>query len=318
MMDGTVLVTGGSGFIGRRVVAALSEAGMTVRVLVHRNLPEGGLPDGVETVEGDILDPESLARVCDGVGAVVHLVAVVRESGDRTFHRVNVEGVRNMLAAASAAGVERFVYASTIGATSDPEIPYLHSRWTAEQDVANSGLDHTIVRFSVGFGTGDEFFNVLAAQAKLSPLVPVAGTGNNRFQPIAAEDAAQCLLEALRRDDMVGRTVEAGGPSHYTYNELVDLIAETLEVKIVKVHVPLPLMRPAVALMEALAPRPPVTAEQLKMIAIDNVTDADAVERDFGFAPQPLEGNLGYLRDIRLRDALKINLGFMPSRVRDH
>ena len=159
---------------------------------------------------------------------------------------------------------------------------------------------------------------MLAAQAKLFPLVPVAGTGTNRFQPIAAEDAARCLLEALRRDDMVGRTVEAGGPSHYTYDELVELVADTLGVKIAKVHVPLPLMRPAVALMEALAPRPPVTAEQLKMIAVDNVTDADAVEQEFGVAPRPLEGNLDYLRDIRLRDALKINLGFMPSRVRDH
>ena len=318
MTDSTVLVTGGSGFIGRRVVAVLADAGIAVRALVHRNVPEGGLPDGVETVEGNVLDPESLARACDGVGAVVHLVAVVRESGDRTFERVNVEGARNVLAAASEAGVERFVYASTIGATSDPEIPYLHSRWTAEQDVANSGLAHTIVRFSVGFGPGDEFFNVLAAQAKLFPLVPVAGSGGNRFQPIAAEDAARCLLEALRRDDTVGRTIEAGGPAHYTYDELVDLIADTLGVRIAKIHVPLPLMRPAVALMEALAPRPPVTSEQLKMIAFDNVTEIDSVERNLGFAPRPLEGNLDYLLDVRLRDALKINLGFMPSRVRDH
>ena len=318
MPETTVLVTGGTGFIGRRVVAGLADAGLAVRALVHRNVPEGGLPDGVETVEGNVLDTESLARACDGVGAVAHLVAVVRESGDRTFHRVNVEGTRNMLEAASAAGVERFVFASTIGATSDPEIPYLHSRWAAEQDVVSSGLAHTIVRFSVGFGPGDEFFNVLAAQAKLFPLVPVAGSGMNGFQPIAADDAARCLVEALRRDDTVGRTIEAGGPAHYSYDELLDLIAETLGVKIVKVHVPLPLMRPAVALMEALAPRPPVTGEQLKMIAVDNVTDVDSVERNFGFAPRPLEGNLDYLRDIGLHDALKINLGFMPSRVRDH
>ena len=148
--------------------------------------------------------------------------------------------------------------------------------------------------------------------------MPVAGSGGNRFQPIAAEDAARCLLEALRRDDTVGRTIEAGGPAHYTYDELVDLIADTLGVSIAKVHVPLPLMRPEVALMEALAPRPPVTSEQLRMIAFDNVTEIDSVERNLGFAPRPLEGNLDYLRDVRLRDALKINLGFMPSRVRDH
>ena len=318
MPETTVLVTGGTGFIGRRVVAALADAGFGVRALVHRNVPEGGLPDGVEAVEGNVLDPESLAGACDGVGAVAHLVAVVRESGDRTFHRVNVEGTRNMLDAAAGAGVERFVFASTIGATSDPEIPYLHSRWTAEQDVASSGLAHTIVRFSVGFGPGDEFFNVLAAQARLFPLVPVAGSGANRFQPIAAEDAARCLVEALSRGDTVGRAIEAGGPAQYSYDELLDLVARTLGVKIAKVHLPLQLMRPAVALMETLAPRPPVTGEQLKMIAVDNVTEVDSVEHNFGFAPRPLEGNLEYLRDVRLRDALKINLGFMPARVRDH
>ncbi len=318
MLSKPVLVTGATGFIGRRVVASLVADGKMVRALVHRNPSEGVLLDGVETVEGDVLDPDSLGRAVEGTGAVVHLVAVVRERGDNTFRRVNFDGTRNVLRAASAADVQRFVFASTIGATSDPEIPYLHSRWMAEQEVANNSVPHVIVRFSVGFGEGDEFFNVLAAQAKLFPVVPIAGRGTNRFQPISADDAARCVVEALREDFEAERTVEAGGPSQFTYDELVELVAETLGVRIAKVHMPLQLIRPVASLLETVAPRPPVTTEQLKMIAVDNVTDERSVEQSFGFAPRPLTGNLDYLRQIGLRDALRINLGFMPAGVRDH
>ncbi len=313
-----ILVTGATGYLGRRVVAALAASALPVRALVHTHAMEGVLPDGVETVQGDVLDSESLALACGGTGTVIHLVAVVRESGRNTFRRVNFAGTRNLLRAASDAGVERFVYASTIGASSDPAVPYLSSRWMAERETTDSGIPYTIVRFSVGFGEGDEFFTVLAAQAKLFPLVPVAGKGANRFQPIAADDAARCLVEALQRDDTIGRTIEAGGPSQYTYDELMDLVAETLGVRIAKAHIPLWLMRPAAAVIQALAPRPPVTTEQLKMIALDNVTELSSVKESFGFTPRPLSGNLDYLREIGLRDALRINLGFMPAHLRDH
>ena len=120
--------------------------------------------------------------------------------------------------------------------------------------------------------------------------MPVAGGGANRFPAHRGPTTRQCLLEALRRDDTVGARSKRAARRTYTYDELLDLVAGTLGVKIVKAHVPLQLMRPAVALMEALAPRPPVTGEQLKMIAVDNVTDVDSVERNFGFAPRPLEG----------------------------
>jgi NADH dehydrogenase len=114
---------------------------------------------------------------------------------------------------------------------------------------------------------------VLAAQVKLSPLVPVVGDGKTRFQPIAVEDIARCLVEACERDDTVERTIEAGGSAYYTYEEILDLIAGTLGAKISQVHIPLALMKPAVAVMEALTPRPPVTREQLKMLDLDNTTE---------------------------------------------
>lgn len=314
-----ILVTGAAGFVGRRVVSELASRGQTVRALVRTPSTASVLGEsGAELVMGDLLNADSLRDACEGVERVVHLAAVIREQGDRTFRRVNYDGTVNLLEAATAAGVQRIVYASTIGASSEPELPYLYSRWMAEQEVVRSTLAHTMVRFSAGFGEGDEFFNVLAAQVKLFPLVPVAGDGSARFQPIAVEDVARCLVAAVEREDMAGQTIEVGGPEHYTYDEILDLIAETIGAKIVKVHVPPALMKPPIGFLETVTPRSPVTLEQLKMLNIDNVTSADSVQTAFGFTPRSLRDGLGYVRKLSLRDALKINLGFMPRHIRDH
>ncbi len=272
----------------------------------------------VEVVQADVLDAESLERACGGVDAVVHMVAVVRETAGLSFHRVNYDGTVNLLRAAEAAGVQRFVHASTIGASSDPAVPYLYSRWMAEQEIERSPLAGTILRFSVGFGEGDEFFNVLAALVKASPVVPIAGDGTARFQPIAADDAARCLAAAVDDDRLSGQVLELGGPAHHTYDEMIDIIAETVGVRTAKVHIPLDVFGPVVSVMEALMPRTPVTSEQLKMLGIDNTTALDSVDASFGFAPRPMKGNIDYVKRMTYLDALKINLGFMPDYIRDH
>ena len=314
-----VLVTGSTGFIGRRVVRALASGGHSVRAAARsasRGAMFGDLD--VEVVQADVLDADSLRRGCEEMEAVVHMVAVVRETGGMTFQQVNYGGSVSLLRAAEAAGVRRFVHASTIGASSDPEVPYLYSRWMAEQEIERSPMASTVLRFSVGFGEGDEFFNVLAALVKASPVVPIAGDGSARFQPIAADDAARCLAAAVDDQGKSGQVLDLGGPSHHTYDEMIDIIAQTLGVKTAKVHVPLEAFRPIVHVMEALMPRPPVTTEQLKMLGIDNTTALDSVEAGFGFAPRPMKGNIDYVKKMTYGDALKINLGIMPAHIRDH
>lgn len=314
-----VLVTGSTGFIGRRVVRALADNGHSVRAAARSESRGAMFGDlGVEVVQADVLDAESLGRACERVDAVVHMVAVVRETGGLTFHRVNYEGTLNLLRAAEAAGAQRLVHASTIGASSDPAVPYLYSRWMAEQEIERSQIASTVLRFSVGFGEGDEFFNVLAALVKASPVVPIAGDGRARFQPIAADDAARCLAASVDDDGIAGRVLELGGPEHHTYDEMIDIISQTVGVRTAKVHVPLEVFAPIVSVMEALMPRPPVTSEQLKMLGIDNTAALDSVEASFGFTPRPMKGNIDYVKRMTYVDALKINLGIMPAQIRDH
>ena len=314
----TILVTGASGFIGRRVVQALVLKEYNVRALLHTPDRRSLLPDGVEIAYGDVLDVDSLVDACVGVSVVVHLAAVIRESGRFTFQHVNYEGTRNLLRAAVICGIGRFVYASTMGANSDAAIPYLYSRWMAEQEVSLSDVPSVVLRFSAGFGEGDGFFNLLAAQVKLFPMVPIVGDGQVRFQPIAADDMAMCLGYACVMDHLDGKTLDLGGPEYYTYDQIVDLVAETLGVRISKVHVPVWLAGVGVAVMETFMPRSPVTREEIRVLRLDSTTELGSVEKNFGFVPRPLQCGIGYIRNIGLGDALRINLGFMPWQIRDH
>ena len=172
-----VLVTGATGFVGRSVVTQLLEAGHQVAALTRDPNRATALPaSGVMVVKGDVLDAASLARACEGAEAVIHLVAVIRESGrSQTFSSINVEGTRNVLSDAAKSGVGTVVHASTVGAVDDPGLPYMRSRWQAEQLVVDSGIPFSILRFSVAFGAGDEFINPLAAMVKALPVAPLPG-----------------------------------------------------------------------------------------------------------------------------------------------
>ncbi len=312
-----ILVTGATGFIGRRVVQRLVSQRKNVRALT-RGSAAFMLPWGVRPAIGDVLNPQSLTSAMQGVDTVVHLAAVIREIGDRTFQRVNYEGTKNVLEAADKAEVGRIICVSTVGSTSDPEVPYLYSRWMAEQEIARSELSHTVVRFTIGFGEGDEFINRLAAIIKMSPLTPVLGDGQSVLQPISADDVARCVVESIDRYDLEGKTVDIGGSESFTYDELIDFLADTLGVKVAKVHVPVGVASPVADFMESLSPSPPVTREQLKMIAVAGNTGLDSVERQFGFQPLSIRGNVDYIFKISIGDAMRMNLGFIPSHIRDH
>ena len=315
-----VLVTGATGFVGRRVVQELLDRNHQVRCLVHTPGRERIFqPRSVDVQYGAVSDPDALVSACQGVEQVVHLVGIIRQGQGSTFSRVNHQGTANLVKAAGAVGsVRHFVHLSAIGAASNRRYPYLYSKWQGEQEVINSGLPYTVLRSSLMFGPGDEFINALAALVRISPLVPVVGLGRNRLQPIAVDDVARCVALAVDRDDLKGKTIEIGGPEQLSYNQIVGLVAQTMGKRRLRIHIPVWLMRINVALMERLLPRPPITTEELRMLPLRNVAEVDTVEETFGFTPRPMAGNLDFAKSIGFRDGLKVSLGFMPSHIRDH
>ncbi|MDE2861660.1 MAG: complex I NDUFA9 subunit family protein [Chloroflexota bacterium] len=312
-----ILVTGATGFVGRNVVRALRTRGRDVRCLVRSPGRARRIVDyGVELAYGDVTDPPSVARAMDGVDAVVHLVAVIRERGRRTFDLVNRQATETVAYEARLAGVRHMVHVSAIGAQEDPAYPYLNSKWQGEQAVLRSGVVYTIIRPSLLFGEGDEFVNTLAGMVRAFPIVPVAGTGKTVLQPISVEEVGAIVAEVAGDPRFGGRTIEIGGPQRLTYDEIVDVVKRTLGVRRLKVHIPLSLMFAAVRVMEAVIPNPPATTNQLRMLALDNVTDEPPVESVFRIKPRTLEGNVGYIRTMSYLEALRVALGFMPGRIR--
>jgi NADH dehydrogenase len=317
--DIKVAVTGASGFLGRQVVRSLVERKYKVRAIVHRKqTPEMLDAPGVEVFVGDVQDLEIMRQAVKGCDWLIHLAAILRERGGITYRMVNELGTGMVFAAAKTAKISRAVNVSAIGAAPDSPTPYLTSRWIGERVAQKSGVATATVRFSALFGEGDEFINALAALVRLSPVVPIAGSGKNRFQPLAVDDAAEAVVSAIEGGVRPGSIVDLGGPEILTYNEIVDTVAAELNRKILKVHAPLGALYPLAALAQRIIKTPPVTTAQLKMLRGDSVPSGSHFEAITDYAPRPLAGNINYIQKLTLSDAIRIAVGKMPRHIRDH
>ena len=287
-----VVVTGGTGFVGPHVVQRLVDDGHTVRVLEHTAGSSAALPNQ-EAVQGEMTDAESLRRAAEGQEVVVHLVALLAGSPEE-FQRVMEEGTRDLIAAARDAGVRRFVLMSALGTTEETKdlVPYYHAKWQMEQDVKSSGLEHVIFRPSFVFGRGGGALEQFKRIAKLSPVTPIVGPGTQRIQPIWVDDVAAYFAAGVVKAEAANRTFELGGPDVVTWNEFWSRLKQAQGARRPSVHVPFGLMRMQAAVLEKL-PKPPVTRDQLKMLAAgDNtVTNSDAVDT-FGLPLVPLDEQL--------------------------
>ncbi len=275
-----ILVTGGTGFVGPRVVHALRAHGHDVRALVRRTDRGAQLAGwGAELVSGDVTDPASLTAAAAGCTHVVHLVAIIR-GRPQDFDRVMTQGTKSLVAAAKDAGVTRFVLMSALGTTETTKslVPYYAAKWAMEQEVMSSGIDHTIFRPSFVFGRGGALPTFIR-QVRYSPVVTVIGSGTQRIQPIFVDDVAEYFARAVASPAAVNRTFEVGGPDVVTWDELYLRIAKVLGKRRRLVHVPSSFARTGAQLTQW-APGAPLSADQVSMIeAGDNVvTDSDAVE----------------------------------------
>ena len=314
-----VLVTGATGFLGRRVVRELLERRHQVRCLIHTPGRERMFDHrAVEVQYGDVRDPASLSHAFYDAEAVVHLVGVIRRKRGNAFEEVHREGTANVVAAAKDAGARHFLHVSVIGAANDRNHPYLYTKWLGEQEVINGGVPYTIFRPSMLFGEGDEFLNALAGLVRLFPLVPVIGSGNNRLHPLAVDDLARCIAVTLGRDDLKGRTLDLGGTERMNYNEVVAVVAAAMGKRRLRFHLPVWLMYAAAVVNQAVMPRPPITTDQIKMLGIRSVAELGEVERVFGFTPRSMEGNIDFVNSVGVADSIQMLLGSMPWRIRDH
>ena len=223
-----VLVLGGSGFVGRHLVARLAAAGDRVVVVTRRRFAAGHLIllPTVEVVEANPHEPAALAKLARDAAAVVNLVGILHERGRDTFSRVHVELARNVVNACQAAGVARLLHMSALNADAAAPSRYLRSKGEAEEIVAGSGLRWTIFRPSVIFGREDSFLNLFARLVRHLPVVALAAP-QARFQPVYVQDVVRCFAHALKDDTTIGQRYSLCGPRIYTLRQLVEYVGET-------------------------------------------------------------------------------------------
>ena len=277
-----IFVTGGTGFVGGHVVHALRRAGRPVRCLVRNPGKAGKLAAlGCELAEGDVTDPASLRGAVEGIDVVVHLVAI-RQGKREQFQRIMVGGTRNLLKAAEERGVKRFVHMSALGTSQETKelVPYYEAKWQMEQDVQRSELPYVIFRPSFVFGRDGGILPTFRKLAKLTPVTPIIGSGEQRIQPIWADDVAAYFERAVDLDSATNRMFELGGPDVVSWNEFWQRLKRILGVRRPSAHVPVGLMKMNALVTERLPGNIPLTRDLLKMLEHgDNVvTDDEAVQ----------------------------------------
>jgi uncharacterized protein YbjT (DUF2867 family) len=285
-----LLLVGGTGFVGGYVLEALDGRVPRdqVRVLVRNPKDKQTLEaQGWATATGSLTQPETLPAAMQGVNTVINLVAIIREKNGQTFEQVMGAGQRNLVDAAKGAGVRKFVYMSALG--TKPEAvglsQYYKFKWASEEVLRASGIPYIIFRPSFLIGPGGEFTNLLN-MLTLLPLVNVPGPGTYPVQPMYVRDLARYVVAMLDDPRAVNQTLEIGGPEKFTFN---DMLRKTLEAKGrrgVLIHMPLPLMRLAVPVIDKVAPAL-ITTDQFNMLLEGSATTDTRLAQWGGFERTP-------------------------------
>jgi uncharacterized protein YbjT (DUF2867 family) len=271
----TVVVFGGTGFLGRRLVHRLVAAGAIVNVAVRH--PEGALSvlpaadvAQVTFFRADVREQTSVAAAMAGADAVVNAVSAYVEKGGVTFESVHVQGAETVAREAVRLGIARLVLISGIGADPQSRSAYIRSRGRGELAVQQAFPSATIVRPSAMFGPGDALFGTLANLARLLPVLPLIGGGRTRLQPVYVEDVAEAVVRMLGDPGTIGRTYELAGPGVYTLRDLIGYTLRVVGKRRLLMPVPFAVAEILARLLEFL-PSPPLTTSQVDLLKADSV-----------------------------------------------
>ncbi len=239
-----LLLTGATGSIGSRLLPLLLERGENVRCLVRDPRRLGARRVDVQIALGDLADladPHTLRQSLRGVDTVVHLAATIRDQPPRRLEELNGLATVRLLQAAERAGVRRFVFFSALDAGAAQRTRFFRAKWVAERAVESSPLETSVFAPSIVYDHSDPWITLLRRFSFL-PVLPVSGEGRAAFQPIWAQDVAECVVAALAVERLLPR-YELAGPETLTYDEMSDLVSRIAGRPRQLVHVPLPLIK---------------------------------------------------------------------------
>jgi uncharacterized protein YbjT (DUF2867 family) len=302
-----ILVTGGTGFIGKVLVRQLSDAGYPVRLLIRPSKKSPDLPRGVplEVAVSNLTDERSIRSAMMDVDIVYHLAGVEWHGAHASLMDIDILGTQTLSRIAADAGVKRFFYLSHLGADRASAYPVLKAKAIAEENIRRSNVDYTIIRSALVYGLNDHFTSALARLLYALPsFFFVPEEGNTLLQPVWVEDLVTCLVWALDNELTKNQTYSVGGPEYLTFNHIVESVLENINLRRKLVHVFPPYLRAMTVLFESIFPGLPVSVYWLDYLAVNRTCSLDTLPRVFNILPSRFDHRLDHLSQTNWRTSL--------------
>lgn len=295
-----ILVTGGTGFIGRALIRHLIELDYPVRTLIRPSKRSPKLPAGVpvNAAVSSLSDERGLRAAMVGVDTIFHLASGEWRGPRASLMDIDIQGTRFLIQAAEDAGVERIFYISHLGADRASAYPVLKAKGIAEEFIRRSSLKYTILRTAIVFGPNDGFTTGLArVMASLPFVFLVPGDGSVQLQPIWVEDLVTCLTWCLDDPETQNRIFDIGGPEYLAFRQIAELILHEAGLRRILINFPFPYLRGLTVLFEYLFPNLPVSVYWLDYMAVNRTTALDTMPRSFNLMPSRMSTHLAYLKN---------------------
>lgn len=302
-----ILVTGGTGFVGKVLIRNLVDSGQPVRILIRPSSRSPNLPHGVavEVAVSSLSDERSLRAAMVGVDTVYHLAGVERRGAYASLMTVDIQGTQAVTQAAADARVDRVFYISHLGADRASAFPVLKSKAIAEEHIRRSGIDYTILRTAIIYGPNDGFTVGLARLLSALPLVFLTpGDGTTLIQPLWVEDLVTCLTWALDDDTTRNEMYEIGGPEYFRFKQVLEMVMEEIDIQRRLIPMRPPFLRGITVMLEAIFPGLPVSVYWLDYLAANRTCALDTIPRVFQLMPSRMSKRLGYLQGEDWRRSL--------------
>jgi NADH dehydrogenase len=293
-----ILITGATGFIGRALVRQLSAVGRPMRALIRPSKTTPRLPKGVsvEVAVVSLADVRGLRAALRDVDVVFHFASAENQGARGNLAATDIDGSRNLVEAASDAGVDRIVYLSHLGAASSSAYPAFKAKGMAEEYIRKGKTPYTIFRSSLVYGPEDHFTNNLSRLIRYAPGVfPIPFGGRTVVQPVWVEDLVTCMLWSLEKEETVNKVYDIGGSEFFTLQQIVETIMDVTRRRRILTSMSPITLRALTVFLEGVIPNFPISSFWLDYFAVNRTCAVDSMPRVFGLMPARFTYRLEYL-----------------------
>ena len=295
-----ILVTGGTGFVGRALIRQLVSAGYPVRILIRPSPATPNLPRGVslEVAVAALNDDRSLRAAMSGVDVVFHLAGAEHQGARADLFGTDIKGTETLARVLADLEIKRLFYVSHLGADRASAFPVFKAKAIAEEYIRRSGVPHTIFRAAILYGPEDHFTSGLARLISLSPVIFFASRSDTLVQPLWVEDLITSMVWSLDNEATIGQTYEIGGGEFFTVREVMDIVMKTIGKRRILLPLSMPYLRGLTVAFEQWFPKFPSSVFWLDYMSVNRTCPVDSIPRLFGFLPARFTYRLDHLKSV--------------------